>query len=570
MLVFASSLAWTQPALAQMTLIAGDAKELPPVQVQVSENAVPPGASVIISGTSPASDVRSFIASVRLPQGGTDPLTVTIEPNGGFKATFKNTKATGTYVVTIAVRGVATPGTAKFDVITGTAYLSSFAKDFQADLDLAVELEQAVQAAYRKVPNSPAKVKADGPMATLPPLMTTVIQQGSVVPRDLGELDDLRPELPLWMGELDRRIVSFERDSREEEESLRQQAREQIARSKQDGVVCEQLEVVRQGLKFASALFILTGKKADILLEVASEAAAEKLKHALPEGTGLATSALAEELVKRSPTAVKTLIEKAGEGPLKGFQHFLANDAHKILTDVTGVVAEGFFEHYCEQFEGSFKATMKAEFTQGLENRLWWQYESIIEGKLTLRYAKESRGSAVHVDGEFMGQATKLKVTYENAMPVFYPKIMRVGTLLWKFIRDPVTAPISLRPELFGKIVASGSPHSFKILVHGELADEKLSLDLGAAIWDFDDKTRVTYLMYSPLLAIPVATVADLPFKDGHFILMRAMGGEHVQFDVETDKEEMSFVRDFQNEAGSGDMKGWYKMHIKACNPECK
>jgi hypothetical protein len=286
--------------------------------------------------------------------------------------------------------------------------------------------------------------------------------------------------------------------------------------------------------------------------------------------TNLNDSALVQELLKRSPIAVKTFTEKATHGRMVTFSHHVNSDAHKVLTDIAATEAQGFFEAYCEKFEGEFKATMKAEFTRGLESRRWWEYETVIEGKLTLRYAKDSRGSAIHVEGEFMGQGTKFKLTYENSMNVFFPKLMGAGSVVRKFVWDPETRPFEWRPEFMGKVVGNLiAPNSFKIPVHGQLVGDTLTLDLDAAITDFDVKTRVVYLIYSPLLAIPIWTAASFPFKDAHFILMRAMGGESAEFEVETEEKEMFFVRDFNNERSGGDMKGTYTLHVKACNPEC-
>ncbi len=566
LLAFAGAAA---PASAQPSQDAG---ESPAVLVQVRPAVVPPGATVTITGSAYATDPNSYNATVSPPAGGAEPLRIALQSNGGYQGEFRNTRQTGTYTVRIAVKGAKIPGTAQFTVVQPAAYQASVAQDFEGDIDKAAELGKAIDAAFAKIPDSPAKRQFQDKLQAFDRLVSDVVKERSILGDSLKSFDQLRSTMPRTIGELDRRLVKLKSDTQSQEDAVHKDIDAELSKSGKDNVICEQIEIVNEGINLMSALFNFVGGPASAVMGFAGDAVAAK-------GGGLAQESTAsmlggdvvQELIKESPVAEKTFTEAVRGARYVNFKRLTTLDAHKIFTDLSGFIAQGVFEMYCQKFEGPFKATMDARFSGGDELRLWWVYRSEIEGTLTLRYAKETSGTAVQVNGEFMGQATKLKMTYEDAIMVLLPNMAKTGSTIKKFVVDPVTLPYALRPEFEGKIVAHNvTPYSFKVPVTGQLVDGKLSLQLGSAIADYTANTRVVYLMYGPLLAFPVISGASFPYKDAHFILLRAMNGENVDFTVTTDKKKMMFTRDFENERNTMTTKGTYSLHIKACNPGCK
>ena len=237
-----------------------------------------------------------------------------------------------------------------------------------------------------------------------------------------------------------------------------------------------------------------------------------------------------------------------------------------LVLDVSGFVQEQNFAKYCEKIEGPMTATMHAAFTQ--DTSTWWTYDITLQGKLVLRYAKGAApGAAVHVNGEFIGSATKLGV-WENALAVLYPVTAKTSTLLRKLVVPPGFPYYDTE----GKTIGAASPTAFNVSVEGDIVGSKLTLRLGDARSDFSDfmQAHVTYVLIGPMILAPIIVKYDLPFAKAHRLLLRAMNDGTIEIPVVVTTKTMTLQKSFTRKRPAEGNVVDYTLNIKACNPGCK
>jgi hypothetical protein len=237
-----------------------------------------------------------------------------------------------------------------------------------------------------------------------------------------------------------------------------------------------------------------------------------------------------------------------------------------LVVDVSGFVQEQNFAKYCEKIEGPMSATMHAAFTQ--DTATWWTYDMTLQGKLILRYAKGAApGAAVHVNGEFVGSATKLGV-WENALAVLYPVTEKTSTLLRKLVVPP-GLPFY---DTEGKTVGAASPNAFNVAVAGDIVGDKLTLTLGDARADISDavEAKVTYVLVGPMILAPIIVKYTLPFTKAQKLLFRSMTDGPIDIPVVVTTKTMTLQKTFTRKRPAQGNVVDYTLNIRACNPGCK
>ncbi|MBX6322457.1 MAG: hypothetical protein IRY94_11565 [Rhodospirillaceae bacterium] len=355
-------------------------------------------------------------------------------------------------------------------------------------------------------------------------------------------------------------------------------------------ILCDQLDIVLNGLKFIDTYLGLIIKPSAYLADWAKENVPTKLVGLIPavrqtpalkEGIELAWKGITSYQPKREGGRVKIGV--------KGFERALA--AGKMVNAATAYVASRVIEAYCQQFQGPVSGTMEAEFYEN--GALWWNYSIAIQGRIILRYPKGAAGDVIPLSGEIMGNAIRF-ASNDNAIPVLYPEFAR-GTVFVSRRFEPLSMsdfphflaanmgatspssplpdfnPITTTIEQGGPIVQNLlTPAFFRVPVRGELRGKTLRLELGEAATDFEgNETKVVHILLPVLSLRPQVVTYALPYKGARFLMFRAMNDGPVEFAVRREGETLSIERAFDREKKDQGAKGVYHLAIKACNPGC-
>lgn len=557
-----------------------------PLKLAPAAERVPPGAPITLRGSGPVLADAPPGMTVTLPDGTQATAAVTVGAPGRFELVWRDTQRLGRYRFALTLPGQPQTATVEVEVVSAGASLADARSTLEGTVGLAEKTLTGLEARLAKLPLSPAR---DAGRAKLKALKDGVSAHRGHLREALDQLDRVAQsgnDMPASLGVLSKRLAPVIATSRERRTAIEGQ----LARSAQEDIACEQMERVTEGLNLASALLNLVGGPLDILINFAKDMDAGAL-------ASWATSDAEKQFIDKEITKNATAAEpvaKAAAARFKAASHDLKpvagvarDEAIKTLpglaADASAYLTQQLFGRYCERFEGPMQAELDATFfhtTIEQGKQAWWRYKLRLEGKLTLRYAKQAPGSAVRLKGEFIGQATHFE-THENALAVLFPKLASSTVKLAKVV-DPVGVPYEFRPEGEGKVFSTALvPNTFFIPVEGDMIETrpsakgqssgaKLSLRLGPATVDLDANAHVVYLMVSPLTqGLPTWTSFSLPFKPARFVIMRAMNGDAADFEVNRQGDKLLAGKTFKNERGGDEAKGVYSMTLKICNPGC-
>ena len=368
------------------------------------------------------------------------------------------------------------------------------------------------------------------------------------------------------------------------------QAPKAMAALESGNILCDQIDIVINGLKFCDFFLGLAVAPGKWMKDWAAENVPTKLLGMMPA-------------VKQRPVH-KEAIELGWKGilnfhePMKaqGWDHEFGkrNAAHKMAYPLLAFVGARIFEAYCQTFQGPVTGAMRAEFK--VDGKIWWHYNITISGDLTLRYPKNAQGAVIPLTGEIMGNPRKF-TSWDNAIPVLFPKLAQ-GTVFKQVMRWEPLAMNDFRgqldPMLKGTKVGAGelpdfnplssaidqggaitrfytTPGFFRIPVRGELRGDTLRLELREATTDFEGVSTKVYKLMVPVLVNgwPRFTSYALPYKGARFLLFRAMHDGPIEFDVKYSGKVMTIERTLKRERDREDARGLYEATIKACNPGC-
>lgn len=426
---------------------------------------------------------------------------------------------------------------------------------------------------------------------------------GGIVDVLKDKIDSLPPspakdEFVRDMGELDRRMLTFQRDAPGAAEDIklildvsgqatltpkleaerdalmaafgkaaqwidRTPAEEQQLRQQQ--LTCDNLEVIIEGFKFVSMLLNLAaGGPTDIAQNFAQDLAGYGGgKAADAAGASDSASFGTSAGAKNAPGLLLALLKKGKLGLFLSAENSLAGNA----SDLSAFAATKVMSAYCEQFTGPVKAHMKAQFFK--DGQMWWEYAFDLRGRITVHYPKNAVGSSVPLKGRVEGYAYNFKV-WENALTVLNPNLMS-SAFIKKIVIPPAdlgeAAAIVGAEYIEGSVAGAAGLNAFFFEVTGTAQKDKLILNVGAARADTDAKARVIAFSVSPLsLAITFHAYA-LPYKPAHFIFERASGQYAIPLD--TNGKTVRGKQHFDNQVGGAEAKGTYSVDIEVCNPSC-
>ncbi len=587
----------------------------PSVTVKVQPDRIPPGGAVTISGLGYVQSGGNIAITVTTP-GGTAAKLVAIPDNQTRYATqYIGAMAPGTYTVSAQAGAKSTPATTQFTVQSANIDIDEDVGDNKKFLEEAQDLVRAVRKQVENVPDSPAKTEMAARLEKLLPALIGVTQQSTQLSSMLQPFKSLlaqHPETQPTLQPLLDHLAELDEKTRADSEALVKLT----AQSQKTLKSCDTIDQSSQALKALSEVLdathdpyeFITGftsglAKAAIPGAGAAAGQAEKAanlaigmreagksEEGLQEATHTSASsiiengielggetAIANKLLAALPQSVRTSDGYAlAVREVKKFAPRVVGDGGDVIkqflnvaalaTDVASYANEGFFARYCQKFQGSFTATMKAYFyAQGYEApKDWWHYTTVISGKLTLRYPKDA-GSTVPLSGQFEGGATQFtygeSVWANSDLHKLAPGNSLVGH------KD--TTPVPVDSGQGGVLASLISPTSFYIPVSGQYANGRVTFHIEDARSDFVDayvKAHTFYVVLSVYtLNYPILGHFTLPYQNAHFIL------NHFAFDypaVQT-KDSIVIEKDDVQERPRPGNEAYYILKLKACNPQC-
>lgn len=523
-------------------------------------------------------------------------ISVEVNASGKFEVAFTPT-ATGTHEVEATDPDKAYRGTAEFEVAEFEAEEQCEAipqEEIEEEVagltEVLCEATDALQARVVELPPSPAKDELKRKLKDVATELKAALPCGEAPQWVNGyyHLKKLRKEVPAVrpvVAPATRQIKAWLRDARQ----ARGEARGALAAITQGNVVCDQLDVIVNGLKFVDFYLGLIIQPAKFLGDWAKENIPTKLVALIPAVSRTAAVKDAVELGWKGVTSYQPKLE---QGKVKisaeGFERALA--AGKMVNAVASYAASRIFEALCQTFQGPIQGTMSAEFNTG--RKVWWQYSIGITGQLILRYPKGAKGDVIALTGEFIGNAQSIK-SWDNAVPVLFPGLAQ-GTVFRTMRIEPIvmdTIPAVYQKNLgasknesapdfnpIKSMIDQGgvltqyvmTPAFFRVPVRAELREKTLRLELQPAAVDFDDlRVKVIQIVLPVLSLWPEVIDYALPYKGAHFIMTRAMHDGPVVFDVERSGETMKISKTFTREKKTQETNGNYRLTVNACNPGC-
>lgn len=501
-------------------------------------------------------------------------VTVTASTGGTFETTY-TTKASGGHEVLVRDATGQHAGEAEFDVEsateTGKSLKEELEREAKALLDNANAMTKAVAPKIRELPASPARDQTMEQAKELAAAIEQVRREDAVAElgrrvEALRRLQRLGPRIAAATQPLVAELRSWTEQARQANE----EAAQPLAALTHGNVVCDQLDVVVNGLKFVDFYLGLFTTPLKFFEGWAKENVPTKLASLLPADP------------QRKRIGMETL-ESAWKGVLGKYPQ--GADVQKLALNLSSFVASRVFDQYCQTFSGPVTASMTAVATS---NEVpWWRYRIDIRGQLVLRYPKNARGDAIPLTGEFLGNATKFK-SWDNAIPILFPKLAAgtVGTEIRrvepaalgdiKLLGAPekhawIPNPIADSIEKGGPAVQNIlTPAFFRVPVRGDLRGDTLRIELQQAAVDFENVSTKVNMMLLPVLSMRIhLETYTLPYKGARFILFRAMDDGPAEFQVQRNGKTMVIERKFHRERKNAGTIGTYDLVVKACNPGC-
>lgn len=531
------------------------------MRIRVSPEVVSPGVPVVIAGTILPKDTtranRQYTVVITPPVGsrnGVRPTTraVLADAQGSFTASFHGTDVVGEYTIAVTTPGIFSAD-GSFRVVSVAQLIEGYAATMDRLLKSTETEEKWLAGLVPQLPPSPERVQVEQGWAKTRPAIAGMRRADGRFRELLTNLKVLiefpaGPAPSQAAGERVRKLVSGLDDwrTRAEKNAFDYQV---IQQSRDAGELCETIEKLTEGLRLVSLMFNLAAEPWVI---------AENF---------------VKDLVISRPPSRGTAVGDWGQANAIKNHNVLAYDAaelhtagHTAIVDFVGLTTRVVFDRYCATMSGPMKATMDVEFTH--DKRLWWKYDFKLDGRLILRYAK-GKSTTRAVRGEFIGNGHAFSVAWNPGVsPEFLGK---TGTMLFHVSVAPGSTPPQFRPEFEGKIVeVLATPKSFFIPVSGEVANDRVTLRLGTARFDFEEDTEATgyYMMLSGLLGFQFDRVS-LPYKGAHHVITRATGDGLIVIPVKRTSANEVAERHFARPKETGGSKANYSLSVRICGGGC-
>jgi hypothetical protein len=412
-------------------------------------------------------------------------------------------------------------------------------------LDLVANLKTCVS----NLPVSPAREDLKRKLTEL----ETVLAPGGPSKQPLGsflalvmkELGTFPDELG-WMEDLIEPLEEQIDEWGKEAKGMEQKIRHDTGRCRGAGT-CDAADMVLQDLDRLAELTTFLEQPVKLITGYRESPA---LKEELGKSTMVDTKFLNRKLDEAKRALEGSSPATAGLGSVTGWFYEVRH-----ATNLAKLFAgQELFEPYCKKFEGPFTAHMEANFSSK-QGKVWWRYTIALKGQLTLRYPARTLGPTVPMTGELTGCATGFK-SWDDALRVGWPKLM-AGAVVFRTVKEPFEAE---------------SCAGFDLPVKAELTDSEIVLEMEpASRTDYGEPAaHVRYVIVSPLAGgFPAQTSFDLPYKNAHFILTRALDKKPLRLAIRKQGKQLVVATELKASGGTGQAQGIYAARIKACNPSC-
>lgn len=581
----------------QITITPPQKPELPDPSEAPADGTLPKGTNAKVIARGPS---RALPPTV---------ISVTVTDSGAFATNF-TPQTTGKHEVVAVDASGRYRGETSFEVEDPNDVADSLREELEKEVKQIIEnlhtFINSIGQRMNDLPASPAKDEAK--------------QKAEALQNKLNE--ELPPnEVPAWLNAADH-LADMHRQAAELRKAtaplggklnqwlaLARETNAKAPRVKaeltQGNVVCDQLDVIINGLKFCDFYLGLLSKPIEFFTDWAKENIPTKLIGMVPVARrtpafqqGVESAWKGILTFKPTTKHLRGTVYSDNPGDLAGAKfdrnYQLASGTQKMAFDLSQYMTSRVFERYCQTFQGPVSGTMSAEFYEA--GKTWWKYKIEIKGELILRYPKDAQGDVIRLTGEFLGNAMSFR-SWDNAVPVLFPGLA-MGTVFKTFRQEPMAlgdlsvlnesdalkdATVAGQPlpsfnPLLSVIDKGGqiarhrlTPAFFKVPVRAELRGETLRLELQSAVVDFDDeRTKVMQIMLPVLSMRPTINEYALPYKGAHFMMLRAMHDGPVDLPVKRVGKIMTIERQFQRERKTAENKGVYELSIRVCNPDCQ
>jgi len=543
------------------------------------------GDDVIIKGTTPLDGPGPLKATLSAPSGSPVTVNVPLQGDGSFLFCTNNTSTAGNYKVCAQSPGGKYTRELRFHLDPGLSPPDSAPVLGQ----MAVELVSRIELLNRTLPYSSATENLNKDLADLEVRLLDGLKQIAVFDKALHETIELRDDYPAgrpFVADLIQKLDDFQDIASQEEAKITAL----IQRSKPGAVQCDDVSLLVEELNAVADLISDIEKPMkelaaweDSTLKGAGPEDSTHYCQALPNAGGQTPPNAPDRL--RFTNALKGI--DPGEKPIQYF-----DTALQATQSIIAKNSEAVFDAYCQKFEGPVTGSMDALVTTA--GTRWWRYVIQLDGSLVLRYPKKATGAVVQLTGEFRGTATHIDV-WENSYAVLFPKLLNgLGAGYMHKVSAAVlpggSSPVKLGYGANSQEATSSAdfprqgtntfgPADFVIPVKGTLDKNSIIFELQPSEHDFEEdvmKMRAKYLVVSPMALVPVFQEIDFPpYKDAHFMLMRAFEGERVEFPIKINPNSMEISRNFAPKPHGGPVgtqstaTATYKLSVRACNPGC-
>lgn len=532
-----------------------------PITLQAKPDGGWVGTPILLFGQTVGTDsLNSVTLSVTLPGEGPGALpqvsTVKVDDQGLYSLLFEDTSQPGRYSVLATAPDGRGQVSHEFTILEAAGVAEEAGESLRDAVAVTLDMAEVVQAKLQDLPPSPAKEEAVAEVAALIGKIRTLQQA-------MPETETAVQTLIIFSGS-DEDVIEAMRGPQEqffqgvrEAKSFVRQSAAELDRLRSQIATCDSLEVVIEGLKWASFLMnFAVGKVLDLAINFGKEllgVVADRVAKAV--GAHDLLSFGASEVAKNVDLIVKGKVE--------------TDSLVGLINDTLGKAAEQWMSVYCEVFTGPITGEMSAEFYSG--GQMWWSYKMSLSGRIVVHYPKDAAGDSIPLSGHIEGYGHSFSL-WENALTVLYPKLMSSAVQ-----RKEVIGPVDLGPAVVGEltnyaegsVVGAGLPNSFFIAVTGTAEKDRVVINLGPARTDMEPKARVVAIILSPLTLLPVVTAYELPYKDARFVFERASQGAPMTVPLATQGKVMRGKQEFYSERGNAEAHGTYRVTLELCNPAC-
>ncbi len=529
-------------------------KSVMPIEITAVPGKILPGGTVAISGTTGlVGDKSAVTMQIASPDGKlAPPLVVKPSSDGAFSATFRSTKAPGTYQVAATAPDGKGKGATTFAVVAVGVIPAEIAARTEA---LIIASERAITRARKALedqPVSPPRDEAREKLIAVEQRLEQAPTQVATIKKAMDQAFGARYKIPESIPEWDQylgELGTWEHRAETAKERL-----EDLAESSaQAAEGCGDLQRIADAVAMVSEVLNI--------VQIPMDKSAGYWTDKIP--AGLASRGLDPAKATNTDKFAAVQTMKLAAAIFQGPKGWLTAAAGAAL-DVGLFIVNETFDRYCVKFEGPIKGTFVGEaITRAGE--FFWSYTIKLDGKIVLMYPKGTpSGRPVSLQG-FIEGAGDFAVR-DDPTPI---NRLVPGIVLFHKVTSP---PGGRYLDEIGSGMGGMAPHSFRLPVKGILAADSIVISVQPATFDFADiiKGHLIWVVWPTGGMWPEIIDAPIQLQKAHPIFERVIRRRPVL----RIKQEGSFAvarGEFARDTTSADRTAHVSttLTLKACNPGC-